>query len=113
MKAPERQGWSVNGSLDSRSVGSPTGSGIGRRTSLLKRSNSKESLLSMSEGRTVEEFRVCEYCDKLLRRRDAAIELQTNKPIVTQFYDKLKAQMTEGEELRYDFYYKLSFSILE
>ena len=99
MNTPERQGWSVNGQnrqLDSRSVGTPS-----RRASLLKRSNSRESLLSVSESRNAEEFRVCEYCEKLLQRRDAAIELQTSKPIVTQFYDKLKVQMVEGEELRH------------
>eukprot|EP00088_Acartia_fossae_P066517 TRINITY_DN8254_c0_g2_i12.p1 TRINITY_DN8254_c0_g2~~TRINITY_DN8254_c0_g2_i12.p1 ORF type:complete len:729 (-),score=207.47 TRINITY_DN8254_c0_g2_i12:337-2523(-) len=102
MKKPERQGWSVNGggNLDTRSVGSPQAPSIRRPSLLLRRSGSKESLLSVSESRTAaEEFRVCEYCDKLLRHRDAAIELQTSKPIVTQFYDRLKAQMVEGEEL--------------
>ena len=100
MKTPERRGWSVSGSLDSGSVGYPSSAKNSRTQSLLRRSGSKESLLSVSEPRNVEEFRVCEYCNKLLLHRNAAIELQTNQPILTQFYDKLKLQMNAGAELR-------------
>jgi len=99
MKTPERRGWSVSGSLDSGSVGYPSSAKNSRTQSLLRRSGSKESLLSVSEPRNVEEFRVCEYCNKLLLHRNAAIELQTNQPILTQFYDKLKLQMNAGAEL--------------
>jgi len=99
MKTPERQGWSVSGSIDSGSVGVPSSAKGSRNQSLLRRSGSKESLLSVSEPRNTEEFRVCEYCNKLLVHRDAAIDLQTNKPILTQFYDKLKTQMNAGADL--------------
>jgi len=93
MKSRERQGWSVNGKSDTRSNGP---------TSRLKRSGSKESLhsmLTLADNKTAEEFRTCDYCLKLLQHRDAAIELQTVKPIISQFYDKLRLYMEEGTTL--------------
>ena len=99
MKGRERQGWSVNGRSDTRSVGSlvkPSSS-----TFRLRRSSSKESVHSMlTDNKNAEEFRTCEYCLKLLQHRDAAIELQTIKPIITQFYERLREYTDEGTSLR-------------
>jgi hypothetical protein len=95
----ERLGWSVNGKAESRSVGSPSRPGF-----RLRRSNSKESMnsmMSLMETKSTEEFRVCEYCKTLLHRREQAIELQTVQPIISQFYDKLREYIAEGSTLRY------------
>jgi len=102
LKSRERQGWSVTGSggpgSDTRSVGS-----LAKPSFRLRRSNSKESVQSLlsigGEGRGTEEFRTCQYCLKLLKHRDAAIELQSSTPIVSQFYDKLRELTVQGTEL--------------
>ena len=96
MKSKERQGWSVNGN-DSRSLSSLPKPSFG-----LRRTSSKESVQSMlSPGdKNAEEFRTCEYCLKLLKHRDAAIDRQTIKPIVTQFYERLWEYVEEGTTLR-------------
>lgn len=57
-------------------------------------------MLTLAENRHVEEFRTCEYCLRLLQHRDAVIELQTVKPIITQFYERLREYTDEGAELR-------------
>jgi len=84
--------------FDSKSVGS-----VARPLNFkLRRSGSRESLnsvMSIVEGKNKEEFRCCAYCKSLLTRRDNMIELQTNKPIVSQFYDSLRTYMLSGEEL--------------
>lgn len=93
---PERVGG--RDTRDSRSVGSPASKPLFR----LRRSNSRESMGSVSSmvaGRGGEEFRACEYCKSLLSHRERLLELQTNKPIVSQFYDSLSAYITSGEEL--------------
>jgi hypothetical protein len=83
-------------------MGSPSRPGF-----RLRRSNSKESMnsmMSLMETKSTEEFRVCEYCKTLLHRREQAIELQTVQPIISQFYDKLREYISEGSTLRYLFY---------
>ena len=97
MKSKERQGWSVNGKTDTRSLSSLPQPYFG-----LRRTSSKERVQSMlSPGdKNAEEFRTCEYCLKLLQHRDAAIERQTVKPIVTQFYERLWEYVEEGTALR-------------
>ena len=97
MKSKERQGWSVNGKTDTRSLSSLPKPSFG-----LRRTSSKESVQSMlSPGdKNAEEFRTCEYCLKLLKHRDAAIDRQTIKPIVTQFYERLWEYVEEGTTLR-------------
>lgn len=96
-KPVERLGW-AGGKSDTKSVGSPARPSIFK----LRRSGSRESvnsMMSMVESRTKEEFRSCTYCKVLLTHRETIIDLQTTKPIVSQFYDSLRTYMASGEEL--------------
>jgi len=95
-KQVDRQGWSVNNSRhDSRSVGSPARS----MRFPLKKHGSRESLMSIVDGRGKEEFRACGYCKSLLTHRENIIELATAQPIISQFYDKLRDYTAMGEEM--------------
>jgi len=96
-KQVDRQGWSVNNNSrhDSRSVGSPARS----MRFPLKKHGSRESLMSIVDGRGKEEFRACGYCKSLLTHRENIIELATAQPIISQFYDKLRDYTAMGEEM--------------
>jgi len=97
FKPVEKAGGSRE-KFDSRSMGTPAKPKIFK----LRRSGSRESInsvMSIVDGKNKEEFRSCSYCKSLLTRRDSMIELQTNKPIVSQFYDSLRTYMQSGEEL--------------
>jgi len=96
FKQVERQGWSVSNSKhDSRSVGSPARS----MRFPLKKHGSRESLMSIVDGRGKEEFRACGYCKALLTHRENIIELATAQPIISQFYDKLRDYTAMGQEM--------------
>nr|CAD7594024.1 unnamed protein product [Timema genevievae] len=78
---------------------SPVNQGIG----LLRRSNSNSSLnsvLSLVDSVTGEQhFRLCIHCKQLLDTREKLKESRTAKPILSQFYDRLRAYLSETDEL--------------
>lgn len=85
-------------SRDTRSVGSPVSKPLFR----LRRSNSRESVGSVSSAvgsRGGEEFRSCSYCKALLDHREKILEQQCYRPIVSQFYDSLTTYIASGEQL--------------
>ncbi|CAG2063006.1 unnamed protein product [Timema podura] len=78
---------------------SPVNQGVG----LLRRSNSNSSLnsvLSLVDSVTGEQhFRLCIHCKQLLDTREKLKESRTAKPILSQFYDRLRAYLSETDEL--------------
>jgi len=100
-KPAERLGHSPGNKLDTRSVGS-TISRTGLSVFKLRKAGSRESvnsMMSVMDSKSAEEFRTCHYCQDLLVRREEQIDFATTKPIITQFYERLSDYVKEGSEL--------------
>ena len=65
----------------------------------LSRRGSQSSLLSIVNSSGDPHIRVCKECKILLNRRDQQIEDNISKPILTQFYDKMRENVKEIEKL--------------
>nr|CAD7400548.1 unnamed protein product [Timema cristinae] len=76
---------------------------VNQSVGLLRRSNSNSSLnsvLSLVDSVTGEQhFRLCIHCKQLLDTREKLKESRTAKPILSQFYDRLRAYLSETDEL--------------
>jgi len=70
---------------------------------LLRRSNSNSSLnsvLSLVDTKTGEQhFRLCIHCKQLLDTREKVKESRMLKPIISQFYERLRSYQAEADEL--------------
>ncbi|XP_069692806.1 rabenosyn-5 isoform X2 [Periplaneta americana] len=70
---------------------------------ILRRSNSNSSLNSvLSLVDTVageQNFRLCIHCKQLLETREKLKESRTLKPIISQFYERLRSYQTEADQL--------------
>lgn len=100
-KPPERLGHSPGSKLDTRSIGS-TISRTGLSVFKLRKAGSRESvnsMMSVMDSKSAEEFRTCHYCQDLLVRREEQIDFATTKPIITQFYERLSDYVKEGTDL--------------
>jgi rabenosyn-5 len=81
---------------------------------LLPKSNlilrgSNTSLLSIINS-SGDSIRVCKDCKMLLNRRDQQIEDKQSKPIISQFYERMRQHMKEVERLT-PLYYQMSDSL--
>jgi len=81
---------------------------------LLPKSNltlrgSNTSLLSIINS-SGDSIRVCKDCKMLLNRRDQQIEDKQSKPILSQFYERMRQHMKEVERLT-PLYYQMSDSL--
>lgn len=100
-KPAERLAPSPGNKLDSKSIGS-TISRAGLSVFKLRKAGSRESvnsMMSVMDSKSAEEFRTCQYCQDLLVRREEQIDFATTKPIITQFYERLSDYVKEGTDL--------------
>ncbi|XP_054163556.1 rabenosyn-5-like [Oppia nitens] len=79
-------------------------------TSNLTRRGSSSSLLSIVNQSGEPHIRVCRDCKTLLARRDQQIEDNLAKPILAQFYDRMRQQLKDIERLT-PLYYQMSDSL--
>ncbi|XP_014667891.1 PREDICTED: rabenosyn-5-like [Priapulus caudatus] len=66
--------------------------------SSLPRTGSSGSLNSMTNAEGEQHIRICTECRRLLDRRDQLIEQRTSKPIIVQFYERMKVAVDEVEK---------------
>ncbi|KAJ9580600.1 hypothetical protein L9F63_024215, partial [Diploptera punctata] len=87
---------------------------IGNNVQILERSNSNSSLnsvLSLVDTVSGEQhFRLCIHCKQLLDTREKLKESRTLKPIISQFYERLRTYQSEADELT-DLYIKMCQSL--
>jgi hypothetical protein len=76
----------------------------------LTRRGSSSSLLSIMNSSGDPHIRVCKDCKMLLNRRDQQIEDKQSKPILSQFYERMRQHMKEVEKLM-PLYYQMSDSL--
>ncbi len=76
----------------------------------LTRRGSSSSLLSIMNSSGDPHIRVCKDCKMLLNRRDQQIEDKQSKPILSQFYERMRQHMKEVERLT-PLYYQMSDSL--
>ncbi|XP_001606370.1 rabenosyn-5 isoform X1 [Nasonia vitripennis] len=74
--------------------------------------NSVLSLISDGGNNSDQFFRICDHCKNLLDARERLKARHFEKPIVHQFYEKMRAQIQEGNRF-IDMYYKMWQSLNE
>lgn len=74
--------------------------------------NSVLSLISDGGNNSDQFFRICDHCKNLLDARERLKARHFEKPIVHQFYEKMRTQIQEGNRF-IDMYYKMWQSLNE